>query len=107
MVKIDIVPLSVNKAWQGRRYKTVEYKRFERDCLLMLPKLCVSKERIKIVIEYGFSNKLSDIDNPTKLILDILQKKYGFNDNQIYILITNKKIVTKGKEYFAFKIENI
>lgn len=53
------------------------------------------------------NNTLSDIDNPTKLILDILQKRYGFNDKMIYELNLKKEIVKKGKEYFSFCIEKI
>ena len=107
MIKINIVPLSVNKAWQGKRFKTPDYKRYERDCLLMLPNRHISENKLKISIEYGFSNKLSDLDNPTKCVLDILQKRYGFNDNQVYELTLNKIIVDKGKEYFSFLIEDL
>ena len=67
----------------------------------------VTEEKLKIDIDYDFSNTLSDIDNPTKLILDILQKRYGFNDKMIYELNLKKEIVKKGKEYFSFCIEKI
>lgn len=106
MVNLNIKPLSVNKAFQGRRFKTEDYKRFEKNMLLILPK---SKESflgdLKISIKYGFSSKLSDIDNPCKLVLDCLVKKYGFDDRQIYKLIQEKEIVKKGKEFIKFKIE--
>jgi Holliday junction resolvase RusA-like endonuclease len=104
--KINLKPLSVNKAWQGKRYKTNEYLKFERNCLQLLPVLNIGSEKLCITIEYGFSNTLSDIDNPTKMILDILQKRYNFNDNQIYKLVLYKNIVKKENEYFAFFIEN-
>lgn len=52
-------------------------------------------------IEFGFSNKASDLDNPVKPILDILQKKYGFNDRDIYELHIKKTIVPKGNEYIT------
>jgi len=106
-IKVNLKPLSVNDAWQGKRFKTPKYKQYEKNCLLMLPSLKVSNNRLKISIEYGFSNKMSDVDNPTKLILDILQKKYGFNDNKIYELHLIKKIVEKGNEYFSFFIEEL
>lgn len=106
-IKINLKPLSVNNAWQGKRFKTPEYNKFERDYLLMMPNMHIPEEKLKIDIEYGFSNTLSDIDNPTKLILDILQKRYGFNDKMIYELNLKKEIVKKGKEYFSFCIEKI
>ena len=105
MIKINIKPLSVNKAWKGRRQKSHYYKQFESDMLLMLPKKHVIPEgELWIVIEYGFSSRASDLDNPTKMVLDILSKKYDFNDNRIYYLTLRKEIVKKGQEYVKFKI---
>lgn len=106
MVKINITPLSVNKAWQGRRFKTADYKNYEATVLMMLPKIKIPEPYFKINIELGFSSKLADIDNPVKMILDILQKKYKFNDRDIHELNLSKRIVKKGKEYFKFNIEH-
>lgn len=104
MIKIDIKPLSVNKAFQGRRFKTKAYKSYEKIVLLMLPNLKIPDPPLKLKYEYGFSNKNADIDNPCKLITDILQKKYGFNDRDIYQLNQKKVIVPKGSEYIKFRI---
>lgn len=107
MIHIDMKPLSVNQAWQGKRFKTPAYVRYERDVLLMLPPLKVPDGDLMASYELGFSNKAADIDNPLKLLQDILQKKYGFNDNRITELRVSKKIVPKGDEYMAFKLEAI
>ena len=105
---LNIKPLSVNQAWQGRRFKTNKYKAFEKEMLFVLPKLKVKfKGDLKVTICYGFSSKLSDIDNPTKLVLDILCKKYGFDDRQIYELNQTKEIVKKGKDFISINIEEI
>ena len=104
---VHIKPLSVNVAWQGKRFKTPAYKQYEHDVLLMLPALKLPKALYRLTLIFGFSNKASDLDNPVKLISDILQKKYSFNDKDIYQLIVNKEIVPKGKEYFTFKIEHL
>lgn len=107
-IKLDIKPMSVNAAWKGRRFKTVEYKRYEKAVLLMLPKISdplIGNFGMNIL--YGFSSNASDIDNPTKLILDILQKKYGFNDKNIFELNLKKVITEKKKEFILldfFKI---
>ena len=98
-MRINIVPLSVNKAWQGKRFKTKEYLKFERDMLLLLPKFKIPEAPISLSINYGFSSPLSDIDNPTKLVIDIMQKKYKFNDRDIFELILTKEIVNIGKEF--------
>tara|TARA_R110000851_G_scaffold203395_1_gene355229 strand:- start:48 stop:386 length:339 start_codon:yes stop_codon:yes gene_type:complete len=103
MNKINIKPLSVNKAWRGRRFKTKDYTQFEKDLLLLLPKdVKVPEGELSLWITYGFSSKGSDIDNPTKMVIDILSKKYGFNDNRIYHLDLTKEIVKKGNEFIKF-----
>lgn len=105
MIRIDLKPLSVNKAWQGKRFKTTDYHKFQKSMLLMLPKLKNDfKGNLRVEIKYGFSSKLADIDNPCKLVLDCLVKKYGFDDRQIFQLYQEKEIVKKGNEFIKFKI---
>jgi Holliday junction resolvase RusA-like endonuclease len=75
VINLDIKPLSVNEAWQGRRYKTDKYKSYEKEVLFLLPKAKeLIPEMIALDIHFGFKNVMSDIDNPAKLIIDILQK---------------------------------
>ena len=105
--KVNINPLSVNKAFKGRRFKTDEYKRYEKDVLDNLPALKIPKGRLFVIINFGFSSKLKDIDNPVKLFIDILQKRYNFNDRDIFKLNVQKEIVKKGKEYIKFEIKSI
>ena len=99
-----IKPLSVNEAWQGKRYKTDKYKQFEKTVLLMLRQKIIPDTKLKVTLTFGFSSKLSDIDNPIKMTLDILQKKYKINDNKIYQLVVNKLIVEKGHEFIDIEI---
>jgi len=99
-----IKPLSVNEAWQGKRFKTEKYKRYETALLVMLPSLNLPSGKLKIDLIIGFSNKASDIDNPIKPFLDILQKKYKFDDKDIYQLNITKNIVPKGEEHIKYKI---
>jgi Holliday junction resolvase RusA-like endonuclease len=109
MIKIDIKPLSINEAFQGRRFKTPKYKKYRQALLYLLPvdkSLDFDKkDRLEVSIQWGFSNKLSDIDNCAKGFIDGLQDKYGFNDSQIYKLNLTKTIVKKGSEYIKFNIE--
>lgn len=107
MKNINIKPLSINAAFQGKRFKTPEYKKWCSDVDLLLPKGKVPKGKLKLSLEFGFSNKNADIDNPTKLITDALQFKYGFNDNMIYELNIIKTIVSKGNEFIKFKLEGL
>ena len=106
--RVNIKPLSVNEAWQGRRYKTDEYKSFERAMLLMLPNMKIDfKGQLVVDLTFGFSSRASDIDNPVKPVLDCLQKKYGFNDNKIYKLNLHKEIVKSGNEFLELKINEL
>lgn len=104
-VVCHVKPLSVNEVWQGKRFKTKKYTEYEKALFLLLPSIEVPKGKLSISIHYGFSNSMSDIDNPCKPFLDILQKKYSFNDNMIYELIQTKEIVKKGSEFICFSIE--
>ena len=102
MQRILIKPLSVNEAWQGRRFKTDKYKYFETELLYKLPKIELPKAPYFISIVVYYSNNLSDIDNFLKPFLDVLQKKYGFNDKEIYKLHI-EKVISK-EQGFEFEI---
>lgn len=104
MPRLDVKPLSVNDAWQGRRVKTSNYRKFERDVLILLPKLTVPQGGLDMYLKWGFSSASSDWDNPIKPFQDCLQKKYGFNDNKVFRGFTEKEKVKKGCEFIEFKI---
>ena len=104
MIRIRNKPLSVNSVWQGRRFKTPAYKTYEKELMLLLPDLEIPDGNLAIPITFGLSSKLSDIDNPVKPFMDILQKRYGFDDRRVYKMILEKKIVKKGEEYIEFEI---
>lgn len=69
--------------------------------------LHIEWSELHITIERWFSSKASDIDNPTKAMLDILQKKYQFNDKSIFEMVLKKRIVPKWDEYIKFDIKKI
>lgn len=99
-----IKPLSVNQAWQGKRFKTPEYKGFEKQLLLMLKKIKVPEGKLLLKATFGLSSKNADWDNPIKPFQDVLQKKYGFDDRRIYRGEIEKVDVEKGKEFIEFQI---
>lgn len=107
MVTVNIKPLSVNEAWQGKRFKSPAYKKYETAVLFMLPKIKLPDPPYRISFVFGMSNIMSDWDNPIKPIQDILQKKYDFNDRHVMEANVVKKKVPKGQEYFSFLIETI
>jgi Holliday junction resolvase RusA-like endonuclease len=107
MIKVDIKPLSVNEAWKGRRMKSVKYMAFRKRVLYTLKPIKLPAGPYRLELTYGFSSRGADIDNPTKMVIDILSEKYGFNDNEIYELFIKKQIVKKEQEYFEFSITTL
>jgi Holliday junction resolvase RusA-like endonuclease len=103
-VKLDIKPLSVNQAFKGKKFKTPEYTKYEKKVLYMLPKVNIPLPPYEIHFVFGFSSKASDLSNPTKLIEDILCKKYKFDDRHVSRIVLDKAIVPKGKEFIKIKI---
>jgi len=94
--------------WQGRRFKTPEYKKYEEDLLLILPKADIKDGKPKnLIIHVGFSNNASDLSNILKPFEDILCKKYGLNDKWNYQIVLRKFIVPKGEEYIKFSIKDL
>ena len=113
MNRIEIKPLSVNEVWQGRRFKSPKYKAYEQEVLYTLPAKWwvqaksnddLKGKKLMLFLKFGLSSKNADIDNPVKPLTDCLQKKYGFNDKQIYKLIVEKEIVKKKEEFIEFRI---
>lgn len=105
---VQIKPLSINKAFQGRRFKTVEHKAYEQELLLKLPYHKIKDNTpFFLKVEAGLSSKNSDLSNVLKLLEDILCKKYNIDDRFTYKIYMEKKIVQKGEEYLKIEIESI
>lgn len=95
--------MSVNEAWQGRRYKTKQYTTYCKSLSFLLPKMKIPQGKLEIHFKFYISS-VSDVDNPIKLLIDIFQKFYKFNDKNVMKLIVEKVNVKIGQEYFEFEI---
>lgn len=103
MIIIDAIPFSVNKAWQGKRFKTQDFLEWGENTFWKLPNIKVDSRMPMIAYyEFGISSSSSDWDNPIKPFQDLLQNKYSFNDNKILLGIGHKKKVAKNEEYIKF-----
>jgi len=104
-MKIHIKPLSTNKLFKGRRFRTPEYDVYE---YLILQAITGWKpqiyDKMTFILQVGLSSKNADLDNCIKAFVDILQKKYLFNDSKIYRIEAQKEIVKKGAEYIDVEI---
>lgn len=107
-IQLHLKPLSVNEAWQGRRYKTPAYKSYEQAVMLMLPDTYEIPEEgdLEACYEFGL-NTLADWDNPIKPLQDILQKKYNFDDRRIVKATVLKNVVGRGDGYINFSIAGV
>ncbi len=103
-VSTGVKPLSVNEAFMGRKVKSQAYRHYERVVLRRLPLIEIPEGLLELKILVLYSSRRSDIDNALKPFLDILQKRYGFDDNRIYKLTVRKAIVPKGQETIKFTI---
>lgn len=105
--RVNIKPMSVNDAWKGERYKSDEYRAYEKELLYILPKIEIPEPPFQIYFKFGFSSDLSDWDNPIKPTQDVISKKYRFNDKLIKRAIIDIENVEKGCEYFEFEITHL
>lgn len=103
--KIEVHPLSINKAWKGKRFKTKEYEDYEDMVTWLLPSnIKIPDGKLFVKYCFGLSSSLADYDNPIKPFQDIISKFYGFNDKMIFKVEVEKKLVPKGQEYITFEI---
>jgi Holliday junction resolvase RusA-like endonuclease len=104
-IRVSIKALSVNEAWQGKRYKTAAYRRYERDLGRLLPRhISIPEGPLRLCVEWGMSRMSGDVDNPLKPFIDVLQKRYGFDDKRIHELWVRKTRVMRGAEYIDFSL---
>ena len=71
------------------------------------PKIELPDGRMMLLVTFGTSSKLSDVDNLLKPFIDSLQDKYGFNDRDIYAITSAKKDVPKGSEFVEWELMSI
>lgn len=107
MARVSVKPLSANSCWQGQRFKTKDYMKYEKQVLVQLVPFKLPAPPYKLSVTVGLSSKLNDLDNCLKPFIDILQKKYKFNDRDIYEIFARKTIVPKGSEFVEFNLETI
>lgn len=107
--RVNIKPLSVNEAWKGRKFKSPKYKLYEQELLYALPMTDINWDTLPLEVSLvvGLSNMASDVDNVVKPFIDVLQKKYKFNDKYIFRLVVEKKLVVKGAEFIEFYIKKM
>lgn len=104
MAKINIKPLSTNALHTGKRHSSKDYLIFEKELYYQLPPMTIPEGNLCLNVVFGVSSELADLDNCLKGTIDVLAKKYQFNDKRIFEMHVFKEITKKGKEYIDFSI---
>lgn len=82
-LKIDIKPISVNAAFQGKRFKTKDCKEYEASLWYRLPKKPMLTGDVEIWFDFFLVNYAkTDISNLVKVTEDILVKKKYIEDDR-------------------------
>lgn len=110
-VKLNQKPFSANKMHYAKFKKdTKEYREFKADIISLLGdrKYDIKPDdKYKLSLVVGFSNKLSDLDNSFKPLLDSMQLAMGFDDRQVFEIEALKDKVSRGDEYIMVRLEKI
>ena len=102
--QLNISPFSVNRAWQGRRFRTPEFKQWQKAVLLMMPKMKMIKGEVAVFMKFYLKSiKRSDCDNFIKCILDCCVAK-GWIEDDRYIMEINAKKIKRDIEGFEIQI---
>ncbi|MEK6879137.1 MAG: RusA family crossover junction endodeoxyribonuclease [Nanoarchaeota archaeon] len=99
--------LSVNAAWQGRRYKSKAYSEFEKEIGYLLPRNQSINGEVKIEYIFGLKNyKLTDVDNLIKPIQDLIVKAGIIDDDRKIVQVLAIKVASK-KDVIGITITKI
>ena len=101
-------PISVNEAFQGRRFKTKECKHWERCFWQMLPQKGKVMGKVQVVYRFFLKNHASlDFDNLIKIMQDMMVKKgYIEDDRKIYRALI-EKIPCKAYDKIEIEIKEM
>jgi Holliday junction resolvase RusA-like endonuclease len=96
IIKIPLKALSINAAFQGRRFKTKEHNRYCRDVALFLPK----NQKICgwVVVRYRFylkNWKITDGGNLEKCLSDCIVKANIIDDDRFIMRYIIEKYPAK------------
>jgi len=99
MKTIKIKPFSINKAWQGRRFKTPEYKQWRIDFSLLCGKGKMIKGLVDVNLKFYLKNfAMIDVDNCVKTTLDSLVENGFIEDDRKIVKLAVEKIKSKDEK---------
>ena len=105
-----IKPLSAKQmTYRNKAIKQIKYIQYQNELRAQLLGVAwpfEDSDLLEFEIIAGVSNKMADLDNVVKPVLDTYQYIFEkFNDNKVYHITLDKHITNKGKEYLYVKVE--
>lgn len=108
MPRIDIKPISANQCWQGRRFKTPEYKIWRLSVGILMKKhkrFSQGKYEVNLRV-YTRYCATSDVDNFIKPALDSLVESGIIPDDKYIQKVTCEKFKS-DTDYFEYEIKEL
>ena len=94
-------PISVNKAWQGRRFKTKEYSSWRQQMGMLLGKCSKTKGWVDVELKFYLPSrqyKTAEVDNFLKGIMDVLVEKEIIEDDRFVKKVVVEKFLSNDYE---------
>lgn len=105
--KLNIKPLSINKAFQGRRFKTSDANNYDKQLALLLPKEKVVGEYFRVSYNFHLINfSITDADNLVKMLQDAVVRREIIPDDRRIVEYKIKKFPS-DTDYIEVEIEAI
>ena len=83
LIKIPLKPLSINAAFQGRRFKTREANQYDKALALLLPRQKVAGDYFRVTYRFYLKNfAKTDADNLVKCLQDCIVRKGIITDDR-------------------------
>lgn len=103
-IEIPLKPMSINVAWQGRRYKTKDYKAYERAFFYSTkpPKEKIDGEVAVLYVLYLRYYGRTDVGNLEKPLSDLLVKRGFIEDDRFIKYLQLIKVRSKEEKMAVF-----
>ena len=107
-MKVDIKPISINKCWRGRRFKTPEYAAWRTESMRLIKKNKLKMVEGKCTVHLSFhcskNYARADVDNMIKPALDSLVDAGAIKDDRYIEKIIVEKMKSKT-DFWEFYVE--
>jgi len=106
-IELPLKGMSINKAWQGKNYKTKKYKSYEEEILMRVNRQEPIEGWVEVEYTFGLNYyKRTDLGNLEKALTDCLVKADVIEDDRYIKRIHMEKVKT-DEDFIEVKIESV